>query len=304
LNVNLVRSAIDAMGWSTVVVGDERAVKVHVHVHDPGIPLSYGVSLGTISDIVVENMQEQYQVYLRERTGEAAEVPEPSHGADLDADDIGVVAVASGEGLAQVFLQLGAGELVMGGQTNNPSTQEILEAFQRLPTHRVILLPNNKNIILAAEQAARLATDREVIVVPTRSMPQGISALLPYDPKGDFRDIAQAMLQTKDDVTTGEITTATRSVELNGVNVSEGQIIGLIDGALSAAGDSLDDVLKQVLDQVCTVDCELITLYYGNGIHEDEARQLMDELRKLFTVPEFELVYGGQPHYHYILSVE
>jgi len=304
LNVNLVRSAIDAMGWSTVVVGDERAVKVHVHVHDPGIPLSYGVSLGTISDIVVENMQEQYQVYLRERTGEAAEVPEPSHGADLDADDIGVVAVASGEGLAQVFLQLGAGELVMGGQTNNPSTQEILEAIQRLPTRRVILLPNNKNIILAAEQAARLATDREVIVVPTRSMPQGISALLPYDPKGDFRDIAQAMLQTKDDVTTGEITTATRSVELNGVNVSEGQIIGLIDGALSAAGDSLDDVLKQVLGQVCTVDCELITLYYGNGIHEDEARQLIDELRKLFTVPEFELVYGGQPHYHYILSVE
>lgn len=304
LNVNLVRSAIDAMGWSTVVVGDERAVKVHVHVHDPGIPLSYGVSLGTISDIVVENMQEQYQVYLRERTGEAAEVPESSHGADLDADDIGVVAVASGEGLAQVFLQLGAGELVMGGQTNNPSTQEILEAIQRLPTRRVILLPNNKNIILAAEQAARLATDREVIVVPTRSMPQGISALLPYDPKGDFRDIAQAMLQTKDDVTTGEITTATRSVELNGVNVSEGQIIGLIDGALSAAGDSLDDVLKQVLDQVCTVDCELITLYYGNGIHEDEARQLIDELRKLFTVPEFELVYGGQPHYHYILSVE
>ncbi len=304
LNVNLVRSAIDAMGWSTVVVGDERAVKVHVHVHDPGIPLSYGVSLGTISDIVVENMQEQYQDYLRARTGHPAEASDPSHRLDLEADDIGVVAVASGDGLARVFSQLGAAELVMGGQTNNPSTQEILEAIQRLPTRRVILLPNNKNIILAAEQAARLATDREVIVVPTRSMPQGISALLPYDPKGDFEDIAQAMLQTKDDVVTGEITTATRSVELNGVKVAEGQIIGLIDGTLAAAGDNLDAVLRQVLDQICTADCELITLYYGNGIHQDDAQKLADDLRQNYTEQEFELVFGGQPHYHYILSVE
>lgn len=309
LNVNVIRSAIDAMGWSTVVVGDERAVKVHVHVHDPGIPLSYGVSLGTIMDVVVENMQEQYQDYLRERTGQSAAAA-PSlfeteiNGPELDEDDIGVVAVASGEGLARVFRQLGAGELVMGGQTNNPSTQEILQAIQRLPTRKVILLPNNKNIILAAEQAARLATDREVIVIPTRSMPQGISALLPYDPKGSFEAIAQAMLQTKDEVTTGEITTATRSVELNGVNVSEGQIIGLIDGTLSVAGDNVGDVLEQMLETLCDDDCELITLYYGNNVRQEEAQKLIDGLRQRYTDQEFELVYGGQPHYHYILSVE
>jgi dihydroxyacetone kinase-like predicted kinase len=292
------------MGWSTVVVGDERAVKVHVHVHDPGIPLSYAVSLGALSDVVVENMQAQFQDYLRARS----ETPQPAHAGyakpELDPDDVGVVAVASGEGIAQVFRQLGTTELVMGGQTNNPSTQEILDAVQRVPTHNIILLPNNKNIILAAEQAARLATDQEVIVIPTRSMPQGISALLPYDPKGGLSSLAEAMLEAKDSVVTGEVTTATRSVEINGVTVNEGQIIGLVDGSLAVSGDNLNSVVKDVLDQMCVDGCELITLYYGNNVHEPDARALADELSDAYADLEFELVFGGQPHYHYILSAE
>lgn len=311
LNVNAIRAAIDEMGWSTVVVGDERAIKVHVHVHDPGRPLSYGVSLGTISDIVVENMQEQYHGYVQERTRSIDHPigPLPSGDHDIEPpelgeDDIGVVSVASGEGLARVFRQLGAAELVMGGQTNNPSTQEILNAIERVPCRRVIVLPNNKNIILAAEQAARLATGKEAVVVPTRSMPQGISALLPYDPQGDLHEVAEAMLQARDDITTGEITTATRSVELNGVNVSEGQIIGLVDGSLTIAGNDLDQVLKEILNQMCALNCELITLYYGDTITQAEADQSVAVLRQQHMDKEFELVYGGQAHYHYILSVE
>ena len=310
LDINRVRAAIDSMGWSTLVVGDEDAIKVHVHVHDPGIPLSYGTSLGTLSDIVVENMQEQYHEYLRERTeqaGQPGRSPDSMSGVggpELDENDIAIVAVASGDGLARVFRQLGATELVMGGQTNNPSTQEIFDAIQRVPTHNVIVLPNNKNIILAAEQAARLATNQKVIVIPTRSMPQGISALLPYDPKGNLKDVAEAMRLAKDDVVTGEITTATRSVELNGVDVAKGQIIGLIDGSLSASGDNVTDVLRSILDQMCSVECELITLYYGNGIRESEARRVTDGLRQAYPEREFELVYGGQAHYHYILSAE
>jgi DAK2 domain fusion protein YloV len=304
LDVNTVRAAIDQMGWSTLVVGDERAVKVHVHVHDPGIPLSYAASLGALSDVVVENMQAQFQDYLRERT--QAPQPRPAEYAkpELEPDDVGVVAVASGEGIAQVFRQLGATEMVMGGQTNNPSTQEILDAVQRVPTHNIILLPNNKNIILAAEQAARLATDQEVIVIPTRSMPQGISALMPYDPKGDLSSLAGAMLEAKDSVVTGEVTTATRSVEINGVTVDEGQIIGLVDGTLAVAGDNLNSVVKDVLDRMCPDSCELITLYYGNNVQEPDARALADELGACFADLEFELVFGGQPHYHYILSAE
>lgn len=309
LDVSTVRAAIDQMGWSTLVVGNEQAIKVHVHVHDPGRPLSYGASLGTLSDVVVENMQEQYHDYVRERSSQmdhapAARTDLEMEKPELDEDDIGIVAVASGEGLARVFRQLGAAELVMGGQTNNPSTQEIVDAIQRAPTRRVIVLPNNKNIILAAEQAARLVPDREIVVLPTRSMPQGISALLPYDPKGELEDIAEAMRQAKDDVVTGEVTTATRSVELDGVSVVEGQVIGLIDGKLSVAGDDLGQVMREILDMTCSRECELITLYYGNNLTEAEARQMIDELSGEYPDQEFELVYGGQPHYHYILSVE
>ncbi|NDJ78957.1 MAG: hypothetical protein GYB65_22125, partial [Chloroflexi bacterium] len=225
-------------------------------------------------------------------------------GLELEAGDIGVVAVASGDGLAQVFRQLGATELVMGGQTNNPSTQEILEAIQRVPTRRVILLPNNKNIFLAAEQAARLAEDQEVVVIPTRSMPQGISAMLPYDPQDDLDSLADAMRQAKDDVATGEITTATRSVELNGVEVAEGQIIGLVDGTLAVSGDNMNDVVKAALDAMCAADCELITLYYGNGVQEAEVQALVERLSGDFPDAEFEIVHGGQPHYDYLLSAE
>jgi hypothetical protein len=305
LDVNSVRAAIDRMGWSTIVVGDKQAIKVHVHVHDPGIPLSYGVSLGTLSDVVVENMQAQFHDYVRQRTQQSAppkevDYPKP----ELDEDDIGIVAVASGEGLARVFRQLGAAELVMGGQTNNPSTQEILDAIQNTPTRNLIVLPNNKNIILAAEQAARLATDKEVIVIPTRSMPQGISALLPYDPKGDVQSVSDAMREAKDSVVTGEVTTATRSVEINGVMCAAGQIIGLLDGSLSIAGDNVNEVVRGILDQMCSADCELITLYYGDTVQEENARALVGELGDLYPDREFELVFGGQPHYHYILSAE
>jgi DAK2 domain fusion protein YloV len=306
LDVNKIRSAIDRMGWSTVVVGHETAIKVHVHVHDPGIPLSYGVSLGDISDVVVENMQAQFQDYLKERleaeaqTAAQATVESPQ----LTEENIGVVVIASGNGIARVFRELGAAGLVMGGQTNNPSTQEIFDAIQNLPTRKIVVLPNNKNIILAAEQAARLATDQEVIVIPTRSMPQGISAMLPYDPEGDIEDIAEAMLAAKDDVSTGEITTATRTVELNGVNVGEGQIIGLVDGTLTSAGDNLSDVIRDVLQQMRVDERDLVTLYYGDHIQESDAKALMDELSEDYPDQEFELVYGGQPHYHYILSAE
>lgn len=313
LNVDTVRAAIDAMGWSTLVVGSEEAIKVHVHVHDPGIPLSYGVSLGTLGDIVVENMQEQYQEYVRERGQEQPEALPPAaltaannddHGFELSEDDIGIVTVASGEGLARVFRQLGAAELVMGGQTNNPSTQEIMEAIRRLPTRKVVLLPNNKNIILAAEQAARLITDQEIVVIPTRSMPQGISALLPYDPHGDLEAVAEAMLQAKDDVMTGEITTATRTVEIDGVQVAEGQIIGLIDGKLALSGNTLEDVVHQTLTQMCDEQCELVTLYFGDHVQQADAEQMAAMLREAFPNQEFEVVYGGQAHYHYIVSVE
>ncbi|MEL7672617.1 MAG: DAK2 domain-containing protein, partial [Chloroflexota bacterium] len=155
-----------------------------------------------------------------------------------------------------------------------------------------------------AEQAARLATDQDVVIVPTRTMPQGISALLPYDPQGDLAATARAMDAAKDGVVTGEITTATRSVELNGVEVSQGQIIGLVDGVLAVSGDSLEQVLRDVLAQMRAGERELVTLYYGNGIHRTEAEALVAALQESYDGLEFEIVFGGQPHYHFILSAE
>jgi DAK2 domain fusion protein YloV len=303
LNLEAVRAAIGNMGDSMVVVGDSSLIKVHIHVHDPGIPISYGVGLGVISDVVVENMQDQSEDYIamREETGAAGENP-----VQVNPGDIAVVAVAPGDGLRRVFRDLGVAYVVSGGQTMNPSTEELLRAAESLPTDKIIILPNNRNIILAAEQAAQIADDkdgRHVVVVPTRTVPQGITAMLSFTPDGDFEAVVSAMQAARDNVVTGEVTTATRSVELDGVKVQSGQVIGLIDGKLSAAGNDLPTVVRDILKQIAD-DREVITMYYGDHVTEADANQLVDSLRGDYPDQEFDVIWGGQPHYHYILSAE
>jgi hypothetical protein len=307
LSPEAVKAAMESMGDSVVVVGSETAVKVHVHVHNPGHPLLYGANLGVLADVVVENMQAQYEEYLRQRTGQEEKAPsvENLELTRVEPGQIGVVAIASGPGMASVFQQLGVAALVNGGQTNNPSTEEILKAVQSIPSDKVIILPNNKNIILAAEQVARLVEKQRVVVVPTRSFPQGVSAMLPYQPYGELDEIAEAMTGSKDNVITGEVTTATRSVEIDGVRVQEGQLIGLLDGKLKVAGQTLHEVARQMLEQVDDLEeMELVTLYYGELLQESEAQALADALAEQFSYLEFEIVPGGQPHYHVVFSVE
>ncbi|MCQ3930933.1 MAG: DAK2 domain-containing protein [Chloroflexi bacterium] len=306
LNPDVVKSAMESMGDSVVVVGNDTAVKVHVHVHNPGHPLHYGANLGVLLDVVVENMQVQYEEYLKKRTEQ-----EKSFSVDdleltaVEPSQIGVVAVVAGDGLAGVFQQLGVAGLVNGGQTNNPSTEEILKAIGKINTDKIIILPNNKNIILAAEQAAKLISDKQCVVVPTRSFTEGVSAMLPYQPDGNLTDVAAAMTKAKDNVFTGEVTTATRSVELDGVKVKEGQIIGLLNGKLRFSGDSVGDAVRGLLAAIDDLDnLELVTLYYGDSLHESEVQNLSDALADDYPNLEFETVYGGQPHYQVIFSVE
>ncbi len=225
LDVLTIRQAIDAMGDSTVVVGDERTIKVHIHVKDPGQPLSYGSTLGMVMDVVVENMQAQMEEIVGNSDGLSfAEInaEPPPH---IKPGQIAVVAVTPGTGLAHTFRSLGAAYVVNGGQTNNPSTEEILRAIEQLPTDRVILLPNNKNIFLASE-AARDLCSKQVVVVPTRSIPQGLNALLSLRPDGDLKAVAKAMEAAAGEVSTGELTRATRTVTLDDVAVEEGALIG------------------------------------------------------------------------------
>jgi DAK2 domain fusion protein YloV len=297
LNVLEVRARIDAMGDSTVVVGDESTIKVHVHVSDPGRPLSYGISLGHISDVVVENMQAQMEEIVQ-----AAPPPAPPM-ANVEPDQVAVVVVASGAGLAGVFRSLGAAVVVDGGQTNNPSTEEIYQAIDALPTDKVVVLPNNKNIILAAE-AARDLSVKQVAVVPSRSAPQGIAALMALNPDQDVAANAAAMTRALGLVHTGEITRATRSVQLNDVEVKEGAIIGLADGRLCCSGPDERAVLDMLLPHLDAAACGLVTLYYGADVTMTQAAEAADHIRDRCPHVEVEVVEGGQPHYFYILGAE
>lgn len=298
LNVSQVRARIDAMGDSTVVVGDSSTIKVHIHVKDPGEPLSYGISLGQISDVVVENMQEQMEALVH---GDSAAPAAPA--VTVLPDQVAVVAVAAGKGLINVFHSLGAACVVNGGQTNNPSTEEIFQAIEKLPTDKVVILPNNKNIFLAAEAACDLST-KDVAVVHSRTIPQGIAALMALRPEREVEANAEAMEQALKLVKTGEITRATRTVEIDGVDVKEGEIIALADGRLCSSGPDESAVLDELLEQLEMADAGIISLYFGADISVGQAAETADHIRALFPDVEVELVEGGQAHYHYILGVE
>lgn len=302
LNVLEVRQTIDAMGDSTVVVGDETTIKVHIHVKDPGVPLSYGSNLGKITDVVVENMQLQMEEIIH--TGSAApNIAAEAPAVTVEPGQIGVVAVVAGDGLGNIFRSLGAAYIVNGGQTNNPSTEEIFQAIQDVPTDKVIILPNNKNIILAAE-AARDLSPKHVAVVPTRTAPQGISAMLSLNPDGDLAATAQAMSTAARQVATGELTKATRSVTLDGVEVKEGEIIGMVNGRLHASGPDIATVLTAVLQGMDMQEREIVTLYYGADITAAAAADMAADIESRFPDVEVEILPGGQPHYFYILGAE
>jgi DAK2 domain fusion protein YloV len=301
LNVMEVRHRIDAMGDSTVVVGDETTIKVHIHVKNPGEPLTYGISLGLITDVVVENMQMQMEDIIHAPAVNAA-MPEVGQ-VPVQPGQVGVVAVAAGRGLSDIFRSLGAACIVEGGQTNNPSTEEIFQAIQDVPTDKVIILPNNKNIILAAK-AARDLSPKEVAVVPTRNAPQGFCALLALNPDGDLDATAENMYEAAQQISTGEITRATRSVTLDGVEVNEGEIIGLVDGRLSASGAELDNVLAQVLENMDVEEREIISVYRGEDVTAQEADKVGSLIESLYPELEVELLPGEQAHYFYILGAE
>jgi DAK2 domain fusion protein YloV len=297
LDVPQIRADISAMGEHALVVGDSGTVKVHVHTPHPGDPLNYGAQQGSLSRVIIENMQEQYQSFIM---GRAAPVLPDQEAEELP---IGIVVVSPGPGLDRLFESLGANVIVSGGQTMNPSTEQLLQAVQDAPAPDVIVLPNNSNIILAAQQAQALASKR-VRVIPSQTVPQGVSALLAFNYNADLDDNARAMERSTNEVTTAEITTAVRDVNVNGLCVQEGHIIGLIDGELEIVGEEIDTVVDQVLERICTDETEIITLYYGEQASAASTEALADRLASHYPDVEIEVIEGGQPHYHYIVSTE
>jgi DAK2 domain fusion protein YloV len=298
LDPEAVREQMAPLAGSIVVVGDRSTVKVHVHVEDPGPVLSAGASLGGLSQVKIDNIDEQHREYASARR--RTEVP-PA--APVDDTGVAVVAVALGEGIEDIFADLGAAKVIAGGDTMNPSVQEIVEAVEGVSARVVILLPNNANVVSAAEQASEVSV-KEVRVVPATTIPQGIAAILAFNSESDVEENLSAMRKMLPSVRSGEVCRAVRPANINGVVVREDQTIGLLERELVAAGDDPADVLLKLLQAANVSDGDLVTLYWGRGLtpgRADEARQRVEN-----SIPgvEIEVVPGGQPHYDYIVSIE
>lgn len=299
LQVNEFYEELDLMGTSIQVGEGEGLYRMHIHVPDElrFKPIEYIDELGTITNVSIENLMEQmtYQTTQQQMQNIPLEPVGPGQ--------IAVVAVAPGLGIARVFASLGAAALVEGGQTMNPSTEEILHSFENLPTDKVIILPNNKNIIMAAKQATEL-TVKNVAVIPSVSIPQGICAMFALDREGSFENAVEAMNSSLNDIQSAELTIATRTVEIDDVQVQQGQVICLLDGHLACAGDDIEKVLMETLKKANVEQSELITLYYGADLTSMQADQFADNLRQRWPEQEVEVIEGGQHHYHLIVSIE
>ena len=289
--VGRLRRRLERIGDCVVVVGDLEIVKVHVHTNEPGKALQMALELGELDNIKIDNMLEEF----RERQAAKAQA-EP-------AKQFGIVAVALGEGITSIFNDLGVDKIVDGGQTMNPSTDDLLQAIESTNAREIFVLPNNSNIILAAQQAADL-TEKKVYVVPTKSVPMGISAAVAFMSDVSGEENLEAMTEAAQHVHTASITYAVRDTSFDGHDIHEGDIMGLVDNKISCVGDSVTQVVKDVLAGMVTDESELITVFYGEDVDASAAEALSAEIEALYPGCDTTLYAGGQPLYYYIISVE
>jgi DAK2 domain fusion protein YloV len=299
LDVQQFYTCLEGMGTSIQIGQGDNLYRMHIHVPTDKRyePIDYILQLGTVSKVAMENLQEQ--AGRRRPKDEAGEIVFRK----VEPGQIAAVAVSPGRGLTRVFASLGISAVVPGGQTMNPSTKEILTAFADLPAEKIVILPNNKNIIMAAQQTSAL-TKKQIAVIPSRTIPQGIAAMLAFQNEGDLDTVQHAMINAIDGIESGEVTLATRSVEMNGIGVAEGQFIGLRNGNLVTTSNSLEDALVDLLHKMGAETHELVTLYWGDRLTPHAANQLADKIRDTFPSQQVESYEGGQPHYFFILSVE
>jgi hypothetical protein len=291
MEVEVIRKRLEKKGESLIVVGDESAIRIHIHTLNPGVIIQLATKLGTLHQVSIRNMDEQHQDFLEMQKER------------MPTTDTAVIAVASGEGLIDVFGSLGAAAVVPGGQTMNPSTKDILQAVQSTLSDNVIILPNNKNIILTANQVQSL-TEKKIKVVPTKTIPQGVVALLAFDYEADFKANAEIMEKALSTVRTIEVTRSVRATKINGLQIKRKQPIGLLDDELVAAGDTDLDVINQVLAKLDLENAEVITIYYGADTEAADAEEVSAGINEQYPKLQVELIKGNQPHYNYIISVE
>ncbi len=296
-----LRAYLESIGDSVVVVDDDGIIKIHVHTDHPGLAFEKGLTFGYLTNMKIENMKEQHKTQAKKAKNESKQRLVPVK----PEKDVGFVAVASGKGVEDLFTDLGVDCIVKGGQTSNPSTEDILDAVLATPAKTVFVLPNNKNIILAAEQAVKLATDRKVIVLQSRSIPQGISAMLSYDPDMSVRDNSANMTAALDSVGTGLVTFAVRDSVVGDKKIRQGDILGMENGRLNVVDRDLTKVLYKVTKHLLNGSSSYVTVIYGTDVQDSDAEEAVGYLKSRFgDNVEFSLVNGGQPVYYYIVSVE
>ncbi|MCI5629569.1 MAG: DAK2 domain-containing protein [Clostridiales bacterium] len=291
-----IRERFMKYGDSLAVVGDEGVIKVHVHTNDPGLAIQEALSYGQLLTIKIENMKLQHENKVLNETAQTKEVP-------VEEKEYGFIATSMGEGLAQIFKDFGVDYIIEGGQTMNPSTEDFMKAIESLNAKNIIILPNNSNIIMAANQAKELS-DKNIVVIPTKNVSQAFATLVTFDADSSIEENEASMMEALSSVKSGQVTYAVRDTVINDVEVKEGNIIGIAEGKLLSAGDKVDEITTDLVEKLVDEDSAIITLFYGEDTSKEEAEALRDALEEKFEDIDVELHYGGQPLYYYLISVE
>ena len=297
------KAYLESIGDSIVCVADDDIVKIHVHTNDPGLAIQKALTYGQLSRMKIDNMREEHQERLIKDAEKLAAQQAEAKKAE-PRKEVGFIAVSIGEGMNEIFRELGADYIIEGGQTMNPSTEDMLNAIDQVNAEHIFILPNNKNIILAANQAQALTENKDIIVVPSKTVPQGITAIINYMPDADAQTNLEAMIEGIGNVKTGQVTYAVRDTHIDDKEIHEGDIMGIGDSGILAVGQSVEETTKEMLAQLVDEDTELISLYYGQDVQEESAENFAQEIEDLYPDVDVDVHSGGQPIYYYVISVE
>ncbi len=297
------KAYLETIGDSIVVVADEDVVKVHVHTNDPGLAIQRALKYGALSNMKIDNMRLEHQEKLF-KMSKQEEKPEEEDDLPGPKKDVGFIAVSVGDGIGEIFKGLGVDYIIEGGQTMNPSTEDMLNAIDKVNADAIFILPNNKNIILAANQAQSLVKDKKIIVIPTKTVPQGITAVINYVPDLSVEENTETMLSEMQKVATGQVTYAVRDTNIDGREIRQGDFMGLGDNGILSVGTAISTVAFELVEAMMTPEKELISIYYGEEIAEEDAEKLKEQIGEKYPDCDIELQCGGQPIYYYIISAE
>ena len=297
------KAYLESIGDSIVCVADDDIVKIHVHTNDPGLAIQKALTYGQLSRMKIDNMREEHQEKLI-KDAEKLAAQQAEAKKQEERKPMGFITVSIGEGMNEIFRELGADYIIEGGQTMNPSTDDMLQAIDQVAADTIFILPNNKNIILAANQAKDLTEDKEIIVIPTKTVPQGVTAIINFMPDQDAKANEEMMCEEIQNVKTGQVTYAVRDTHIDDKEIHEGDIMGIADQGIVAVGESVEKVSLEMLQTLVDEDTSLISLYYGEDVQEEDASKLAEEVEALYPEIDIDLHLGGQPIYYYVMSVE